>query len=213
MFTGIVEEIGFVKEVRQSSMSLRLTIAAEKILSDVHIGDSISVNGVCLTVTSFNDGAFSVDVMPETVKSTNLNHIKIGSRVNLERALASGARLGGHYVTGHIDGTGIIKHKRRMENAVYYEIEASPSLLHYMVMKGSVAVDGTSLTIFDLSRHSFTVSLIPHTLTETILGEKKPGDSVNIECDILAKYTEKLLKSQAKSQKLDEAYLREHGFM
>ncbi|MDR7001833.1 riboflavin synthase [Neobacillus niacini] len=188
MFTGIIEEIGLVSNIQRTGESFVLTIEAKKILDDVHLGDSIAVNGVCLTVTSFTGKQFTVDVMPETVKATSLNSVKRGSKVNLERAMAAGGRFGGHFVSGHIDGTGVIKSKKAFENAVYYEIEAKQEMLNYIILKGSVAVDGTSLTVFGKSEDTFTISLIPHTLSETILGLKGSGDLVNLECDMIGKY-------------------------
>ncbi|MDQ0199650.1 riboflavin synthase [Neobacillus ginsengisoli] len=188
MFTGIIEEIGQISNIGRTGESIVLTIEAKKILEDVHLGDSIAVNGVCLTVTSFTKTYFTVDVMPETVRATSLNDVKRGSKVNLERAMAAGGRFGGHFVSGHIDGTGIIKSKKQFENAIYYEIEASPEILRYVIVRGSVAVDGTSLTVFGTGEKSFTLSLIPHTLSESILGLKGQGDTVNLECDMIGKY-------------------------
>ncbi|MGG1401068.1 riboflavin synthase [Bacillus salipaludis] len=188
MFTGIIEEIGLVSNIQRTGESFVLTIEAKKILDDVHLGDSIAVNGVCLTVTSFTGKQFTVDVMPETVKASSLNSVKRGSKVNLERAMAAGGRFGGHFVSGHIDGTGVIKSKKAFENAIYYEIEANQEMLNYIILKGSVAIDGTSLTVFGKTEHTFTISLIPHTLSESILGLKGSGDIVNLECDMIGKY-------------------------
>lgn len=214
MFTGIVEEVGSIKQIQQHANSCVLTIQAEKILSDVSLGDSIAVNGICLTVTSFTDTSFTVDVMPETMKSTSLSSLKVGSFVNLERAMPANGRFGGHFVTGHVDGIGKIVAKRPVENAVYYEITAPDSLLKYMILKGSVAVDGTSLTIFDLSSHSFTLSLIPHTLENTVLGKKSVGDIVNIECDMIGKYIEHFMKRKTnkKPGAMTKQFLQENGF-
>ncbi|NSL51671.1 riboflavin synthase [Calidifontibacillus erzurumensis] len=216
MFTGIVEEKGTIQSINKGKDAIQMSIHASKILEDVHIGDSIAVNGVCLTVTTFDKESFSVDVMPETVKATSLRDLKVGSKVNLERAMAANGRFGGHFVTGHVDGVGKIVKKKPVANAVYYEIEVSKDLLHYMLLKGSVTVDGTSLTIFGLSETSFTISLIPHTLSETILGEKGPGDIVNIECDILGKYIEKFITNMKENtrgkQSITEAFLEENGF-
>ncbi|WP_026575272.1 riboflavin synthase [Bacillus sp. UNC438CL73TsuS30] len=188
MFTGIIEEIGLVSNIQRTGESFVLTVEAKKILDDVHLGDSIAVNGVCLTVTSFTGKQFSVDVMPETVIASSLNSVKRGSKVNLERAMAAGGRFGGHFVSGHIDGTGMIKSKKAFENAIYYEIEANQEMLNYIILKGSVAIDGTSLTVFGKTEHTFTISLIPHTLSESILGLKGSGDIVNLECDMIGKY-------------------------
>lgn len=217
MFTGIVEEIGKVKSIKPAGDSIRMAISAERIMEDVHLGDSIAVNGVCLTVTEFGDHTFSVDVMPETVKATSLKLLSTGSKVNLERAMAANGRFGGHFVSGHVDGIGTIKGKKRVANAVYYEIETTDSILHYMILKGSITVDGTSLTIFQLTDRTFTISLIPHTLSETILGEKSAGDIVNLECDLVGKYIESfLLKGSItnnKQQSITESFLEENGFL
>jgi riboflavin synthase len=218
MFTGIIEEIGVVANIQRTSKSFVLSIEAKKILNDVHLGDSIAVNGVCLTVTSFSGKLFTVDVMPETVKASSLNSVKRGSKVNLERAMSAGGRFGGHFVSGHIDGTGIIKSKKSLENAIYYEIEAEPGLLKYIILRGSVAVDGTSLTVFAVTESSFTLSIIPHTLSESILGLKGSGDIVNIECDMIGKYVGHLIKNlsndtQPKSSKgITANFLEENGF-
>lgn len=194
MFTGIVEEMGKIKKIEQTSDHFTMAIEGNRILENVHIGDSISVNGVCLTVTTFSSSVFTVDIMPETVQATNLRHLAEGSNVNLERAMAANERFGGHFVSGHVDGTGEIIEKKPESNAVYYKIRTSPDITHYLVMKGSVAVDGASLTVFGVTEDTFTISLIPHTLKETVLGSKEIGDLVNIECDIVGKYIEKLVK-------------------
>ncbi|HHY71756.1 MAG TPA: riboflavin synthase [Bacillus bacterium] len=215
MFTGIVEEKGTIKAITTSGDAIKMSIHAPKILEDVHSGDSIAVNGVCLTVTTFDKNTFSVDIMPETVKATSLRNLTSGAKVNLERAMAANGRFGGHFVTGHVDGIGTIIKKNPVANAVYYEIEVNEDLLHYMLLKGSVTVDGTSLTIFGLSENSFTISLIPHTLSETILGEKSAGDIVNIECDMLGKYIEKFLtgdRAKETSNTITESFLEENGF-
>jgi riboflavin synthase len=218
MFTGIIEEIGMVANIQRTGESFVLTIEAKKILDDVHIGDSISVNGVCLTVTSFLGNRFTVDVMPETVKATSLNTVKRGSKVNLERAMAAGGRFGGHFVSGHIDGTGVIKSKKQFENAVYYEIEADQNMMKYVILKGSIAIDGTSLTVFGVTENSFTISLIPHSLSETILGTKGSGDIVNLECDMIGKYVGHFLSgltstSQKKNpSSITAQFLEENGF-
>jgi len=218
MFTGIIEEIGAITNIQHTGESFVLTIDASKVLTDVNLGDSIAVNGVCLTVTSFSKSRFTVDVMPETVKATSLKTVKRGSKVNLERAMAAGGRFGGHFVAGHVDGVGVIKGKKQFENAVYYEIEAEPELLKYIILKGSVAVDGTSLTVFGVSEESFTLSLIPHTLSETVLGFKGTGDIVNIECDMIGKYVGHFLNNQAaaaskRGNNISAQFLEENGFM
>lgn len=219
MFTGIIEELGVVANIQRSGESFVLTIDAKKILKDVHLGDSISVNGVCLTVTRFTGNQFTVDVMPETVKASSLQSLKRGAKVNLERAMAAGGRFGGHFVSGHIDGTGVIKSKKQVENAVYYEIEASPEVLRYVIERGSIAVDGTSLTVFGVTDESFTLSLIPHTLTESIIGLKESGDIVNLECDMIGKYVGHFLMSSQNNPKskspsgISASFLEENGFL
>jgi riboflavin synthase len=218
MFTGIIEEIGSVANIQHTGKSFVLTIDADKVLTDVHLGDSIAVNGVCLTVTTFSKNRFTVDVMPETVKATSLRTIKRGSKVNLERAMAAGGRFGGHFVSGHVDGIGVIKGKKQVENAVYYEIETDPELLKFIILKGSIAVDGTSLTVFGVSEDSFTLSLIPHTLSETVLGFKGSGDIVNIECDMIGKYVGHFLKNQfqgtpKRANTITAQFLEDNGFM
>ncbi|MDM5197657.1 riboflavin synthase [Fictibacillus enclensis] len=215
MFTGIVEELGTIEGIKKGNETIVLTISASKILEDVQLGDSISVNGVCLTVTTFSEKSFTVDIMPETYRSTGLKLLSFGSKVNLERAMSSGGRFGGHFVSGHIDGTGEIVQKRPEKNAIYYDIKVPKRLLNYLLLKGSVAVDGTSLTIFGLTDDTFTVSLIPHTVSHTVLGDKAKGDSVNVECDMLGKYVEKFItgkKEEKQKSAITLEYLAEHGF-
>jgi riboflavin synthase len=215
MFTGIIEEIGTIAGIRRTGPMFEVAIHAEKVLKDVNLGDSISINGVCLTVTSFTTGKFTVDVMPETVKATNISKLKPGSKVNLERAMAAGGRFGGHFVSGHVDGIGTIVRKERQENAVYYEIEVDEELASSMILKGSVTVDGTSLTIFGVTETSFTISLIPHTMEETIIGQKQVGDMVNIESDMIGKYVGHYLKqttNQGKKSSITKSFLEENGF-
>lgn len=218
MFTGIIEEIGVIAAIQQTGDAFVITIHAKKVLNGVHLGDSIAINGVCLTVTSFSSNQFTVDVMPETVKATSLQTVKRGSKVNLERAMAAGGRFGGHFVSGHVDGTGVIKSKKPIDNAVYYEIETDLELLKIIILKGSIAVDGTSLTVFGLTENSFTISLIPHTMSETILGKKGPGDLVNLECDMIGKYLHHFLTGQTIDSRTKEKssitfqFLEENGF-
>ncbi|MEH7178376.1 riboflavin synthase [Neobacillus vireti] len=218
MFTGIIEELGMVANIQRTGTSFVLTIEAKKILEDVHLGDSIAVNGVCLTVTSFSNKQFTVDVMPETVKASSLNALKRGSKVNLERAMAAGGRFGGHFVSGHIDGTGVIKSKKQLENAIYYEIEAPSDILRYIIVRGSITVDGTSLTVFGVSDDTFTLSLIPHTLSESIIGLKDSGDIVNLECDMIGKYVGHFLSAgsgnvnKKSPSGISAQFLEEHGF-
>ncbi|WP_332697394.1 riboflavin synthase [Halalkalibacter lacteus] len=217
MFTGIIEEIGQIQEMRSTGESMVMKISGTRILSDVHLGDSISVNGVCLTVTSYTSTHFTVDVMPETVRATSLRGLGRGSSVNLERAMSAKGRFGGHFVSGHVDGTGTILAKTPDQNAVYYRIGVNPELRHLMIEKGSVAVDGTSLTIFAVDEESFTISIIPHTIEETIIGTKGVGDIVNIECDMVGKYIEQFISRRFESTKkptssLTESFLSEHGY-
>lgn len=198
MFTGIVEEIGEIHRIEEiSEQAVQLTIQAKNVLEDVNIGDSIAVNGICLTVTSFKASTFQVDVMPETIKATSLARLTAGSHVNLERSLQAQDRFGGHFVTGHVDGVGKIIRKEKLENAIYYDIKIPSELTHYLILKGSVAVDGISLTVFnvDITKNTFTISLIPHTVSVTVLGMKEVGDIVNIECDLLAKHVHHYMRN------------------
>lgn len=216
MFTGIIEELGVIERMVQQGEAIVLTIQANKILTDVNLGDSIAVNGVCLTVTSYTKQRFSVDIMPETVRSTSLQNLRKGSKVNLERAMGANGRFGGHFVSGHVDGVGTILKKTRVSNAVYYEIELPEELSRFVLFKGSICVDGTSLTVFGKTDHTFTISLIPHTLSETIIGSKDAGDIVNLECDMLAKYIEQFVmmrEKNTKSSSLSESFLRDNGYM
>jgi riboflavin synthase len=213
MFTGIIEETGIIKSVQHGNKSICLTIGAEKVLQDIKTGDSINTNGICLTVVSFNKGAFSADVMPESMRRTNLGELKAGSRVNLERALKLNDRLGGHLVSGHIDGTGVISKRWEEDIALWYSIRTEPTILKYIVEKGSIAIDGISLTVSGTDSKSFDVSVIPHTQLVTILQDKKVGDTVNIECDILAKYFEKLAVSHKEKGSITLEMLAEQGFV
>ncbi len=215
MFTGIVEEIGTVKAITSKTESLELNIQAKEILTDVELGASISINGVCLTVTSFTERAVQFDVMPETFRATNLHQLKQGSKVNLERAMAANGRFGGHLVSGHVDGTGTIVSKKPESNAVYYEIEMATDLSGYFVHKGSITVDGTSLTVFGAVDNKVTISLIPHTMEHTILGEKAPGDQVNIEIDMLSKYVAHFLKNDKQEEQgsnITKEFLKGNGY-
>lgn len=194
MFTGIIEELGQLKGIRGGSKSALLEIKAREVLQDVKLGDSIAVNGVCLTVTGFSKDWFTADVMAETLSKTNLDSLRPGDKVNLERALRLSDRLGGHLVSGHIDGVGTIIGQQVVDIAVVTEIAAPPQVLKYVVPKGSAAIDGISLTVVELTKVGFTVSLIPHTAKLTTLGFKKIGDRVNLEGDIIGKYIERLLQ-------------------
>lgn len=217
MFTGIVEELGKIKGIYRGSKSARLTINAQVVLQGVKLGDSIAVNGVCLTVTEFSENQFSVDVMAETLDKSNIGQLKSGDLVNLERAMAVGDRLGGHIVSGHIDGVGKIAGEEQVDIARLVEIEAPPQVLKYVIRKGSIGIDGISLTVVDVTNKSFWVSLIPHTANLTTLGFKKIGDSVNLEGDIIGKYIERMLsfKEEESPQKKDIStdFLSQHGFL
>lgn len=219
MFTGIVEEMGVVKDVDFSGNINKLRIECTKVLEDIKLGDSIAVNGICLTVSQLGHGWFGADVMPETLRRTSLSELKSGNKVNLEPALSLERRLGGHIVSGHIDDVGVIRQIREEQNAVWIIIEAPEYVMKYIVMKGSVAVEGTSLTVAYVEEDCFGVSLIPTTRFLTTLGHKKVGHKVNIECDIIAKYIEKLLKSGesksavSKSGSVDMAFLQQNGFI
>lgn len=196
MFTGIIEEIGTIRQIRKGSVSGTLTIGAKTVMEDVKLGDSVAVNGVCLTVRERGRESFTVDVMHETFERSSISAFRVGTRVNLERAMAAGGRFGGHIVSGHIDGTGRIVKTWKDENAVWYEIAAPVRLMRYIVEKGSVAVDGISLTVADVLKDRFCVSVIPHTRTATTMEERKAGDLVNLENDCIAKYVEKLLGTE-----------------
>lgn len=193
MFTGIVEELGTVRRVLPAARAGKIVIGAKKVLEDVHIGDSIAVNGVCLTVVEVAEDAFSADVMPETLRKSGLGTLKVGDPVDLERAMPANGRFGGHIVSGHIDGTGRIVQMRPEQNAVVVTISAPASILALVVEKGSIAIDGISLTVASVSPSSFTVSLIPHTGEQTVLLKKHAGDIVNLENDVVGKYVQKLL--------------------
>lgn len=211
MFTGIIEEIGTIKGIRRGNRSVVVEIGAAKVLEDTKVGDSIATNGVCLTVTALGNGGFTADVMPETMERSNLGSLKPGDRVNLERALCLNSRLGGHMVAGHIDGTGRITDRVKDENAVWLTVRTIPGILRYVVEKGSVAIDGVSLTVAYVDEAVFKVSVIPHTQEETTLTGKRVGDVVNLENDMIVKYVEKLMKQpQTKGLSLD--FLQANGF-
>ena len=196
MFTGLVEELGTVRGVSRGADSAKIHLQAQKVLEDIKIGDSIAVNGVCLTAVEFDRGRFVADVMAETLAKTNLSNLRPGDRVNLERALRLGDRLGGHLVSGHIDGVGAITRQEKHDIATLITITAPPEVMKYIIKKGSVAIDGTSLTVVDFDSGSFQVSLIPHTAHMTTLGFKKTGDTVNLEGDLVGKYIERLLAAR-----------------
>jgi len=207
MFTGIVEEIGTVKETSRD----RLAFEVNSVLEGMKVGDSIAVNGVCLTVISLENRGFGVNVMPETLRCTNLGSLHYNDQVNLERALVLGERLGGHLVLGHVDDTGEVMDVTTEETAHLMRISAPARLMPYIVDKGFIAVDGISLTIVDFDDFSFGVSLVAYTMEHTTLGRKRPGDVVNLEADIIAKYVENL--KERKRQSLNFEFLREYGFV
>jgi riboflavin synthase len=214
MFTGLIEEIGTLQTIVKGAKSAQITIGAVKVLEGVKLGDSISTNGVCLTVVGFTKNSFTVDVMPETMRRSNLKNLKSGSKVNLERALRLGDRLGGHIVSGHIDGVGHIKAMEEEDNATWITIEAGPEILKYIIQKGSIAIDGTSLTVAYTDNDIFKVSIIPLTRDETTLLSKKIGEEVNLECDMVGKYIERLAFFNDKETKksIDINFLKENGF-
>lgn len=217
MFTGIVEEIGIVDKIIEGNKSSKIFIKGNKVLKETNIGDSICTNGVCLTVCSINNNVFEVDVMAETLSRSDLGNLKVGSKVNLERALILNTRMGGHIVSGHIDGTGEIVSFKNDDNAVWVTIKASKDILKYIVEKGSIAIDGISLTVAYVDESIFKVSVIPHTKDETTLLSKKINSTVNLECDVIGKYVEKLLgfrnKENNKNNSITEKFLIENGFI
>lgn len=216
MFTGLIEEIGTVHTIKKGPKSAQVTISASKIMNDVKLGDSISTNGVCLTVVEFAQNSFTVDVMPETMRRSNLGNLKHGSLVNLERALKVNDRLGGHIVSGHIDGVGKIKKIEEEDNATWVSVQAPSNILKYVIEKGSIAIDGTSLTVAYAGLEVFKVSIIPLTKEETTLIGKKVGDEVNLECDMMGKYIERLLlfkEEEKRKSNIDLNFLTKNGFM
>lgn len=218
MFTGLVEELGTVRAIARGQKSVRLTINANTVLDQTKLGDSIAVNGTCLTVVELANGWFAADVMPETVDRTALANLRPGDYVNLERTLRVGDRLGGHIVAGHIDEVGRIAVKEKNDIAILIKITADAEIMRYIIKKGSIAIDGISLTVVDCGDQWFTVSLIPHTASLTTLGHKKKGDPVNLEVDMIGKYVEKLLglpQNQSETGKpvgITMEYLKDHGF-
>ncbi len=216
MFTGIIEEQGILQSIQWGSQSAVLSIKATKVLENVSIGDSICTNGCCLTVTAFTSHSFSVDVMAETMRSTTLSELKRGANLNLERALQLSDRLGGHILSGHIDGLGTIKSISREDNAVWFSIEAPQNILKYIIKKGSIALDGISLTVADVSTSGFKVSIIPQTAQETNLLSRQLGDQVNLETDMIGKYIERFMGFQSEETKKDSVdmkLLRDNGFI
>lgn len=220
MFTGLVEEMGTISKVQHGAKSAKLTIKAKVVLDKIKLGDSIAVNGICLTAVWYSQEEFAVEVMDETLKKTNLGNLAIGHKVNLERALSLGDRLGGHLVSGHVDGVGEIIHLEKVDIANLITIKAPAAVTDFTIDKGSIAIDGISLTVVDCATDSFTVSLIPHTAAMTTLGFKKIGDKVNLEADLIGKYVAKYIaKSSSNEEKatnknsIDTNFLAEHGFM
>lgn len=221
MFTGIIEEVGSVASIRKGAHSCVLTVNASRVLEDVHLGDSIATNGVCLTVTSFTSHSFSADVMHETLNRSSLGSLHIGSPVNLERAMLAGGRFGGHIVSGHIDGVGTISSIKEDDNAVWYTVEAPSNILHYIIEKGSITLDGISLTVAKVTNSNFSVSIIPHTRAQTNLASKKVGDVLNLENDLVGKYVERLMlqpiaasqeQPEQKSSGITKEFLSHYGF-
>ncbi|KQL46128.1 riboflavin synthase subunit alpha [Brevibacillus choshinensis] len=221
MFTGLIEEVGTLEAMTGSGQASRLVIRAARVLEGVKTGDSISVNGICLTVTSYTSRHFTVDVMPETLNKTSLRQLRQGQRVNLERAMRLGDRFGGHIVSGHVDDTGTIVSRQPHANAVLFRIAADSSLLKYVIPRGSICIDGISLTVVDVNENDFSVSIIPHTLAETSLQDRKVGDQVNLEADVIGKYVERLMGVRATyeadvraepSSRLSLAFLQDNGF-
>ena len=214
MFTGIVEEMGIIRGIRKNRESAVVSVKAEKVLEDLKIGDSVAVNGVCLTVVEFFPGGFGADVMHETLDRSTLGSLKPGSRVNLERAMAAGGRFGGHIVAGHVEGRGTVRKIKRDDNALWYTIAGDREILRYVVEKGSIAIDGISLTVAKVSEDSFQVA------RETVLQERKPGDQVNLETDVIGKYVERFLAFPAQTDKKENTagagitmeMLRKYGF-
>ena len=213
MFTGLIEEIGTIKSVEKGFSSARLEVLAPGISGDAAIGDSISISGACLTVVAKHGTELAFEAVPETIARTALKAIKPGDKVNLERAVVAGQRMGGHFVQGHVDGTGTLKAMRQEDNARVLTVECEQTLMRYMVPKGSVALDGISLTLAKVDRDSFTVWIIPHTWEHTCLQFRKPGDFMNIEVDMIARHIEKLLVSREGSEKLTLSKLAAAGFI
>ena len=215
MFTGIVEEVGKVVGMTQGSKSVNLTVAATLIFNDLGIGDSVSTNGVCLTVTHISGNTFTADVTHESLNRSTLGVLKLQSSVNLERAMSACGRFGGHIVTGHIDGSGVIQAVKADDIAIWYTIATSSHIMAYIVEKGSITIDGISLTVATVTDKTFSVSVIPHTASQTTLKDRKVGDTVNLENDIVGKYIEKLMcppQETASTTKLSMEKIAQYGF-
>jgi len=212
MFTGIIEEIGKIQSIRKGAESAVISVQAKKIMQDVRLGHSIAVNGVCLTVTSFSQSSFTADVMHETLNRSSLGNLQTGSSVNLERAMSTNSRFGGHIVSGHIDGTGTVSSIRKDGNAVWYTIKTAPEIMRYIIEKGSIAIDGISLTVAEVHKDGFSVSIIPHTAVITIMSGKHVGDKVNLENDCIGKYVERLMVFQESKSNITSDFLAKYGF-
>ena len=212
MFTGIINEVGTLQGIRKGANSAVLTIGANTVLEDVHLGDSIAVNGVCLTVTSFTAGQFTADVMHETLNRSSLGSLRPGHPVNLERAMRADGRFDGHIVAGHIDGTGTIASIQRDDNAIRYTVRTGPNILRYIIEKGSIAMDGISLTVTHVTKDTFGVSVIPHTAACTNLVHRRIGDTVNLENDCIGKYVERLLAAPNTESNITRGFLAKYGF-
>ena len=217
MFTGIVEEMGAIASLEKTLAGTRFTILASMVMGDLKLGDSVSVNGTCLTVVSRSERDFSVEVSPETLSITTLSSFAAGTPVNLERAMRLNERIGGHLVAGHVDGVGVIRSRHQDGNAILLTIGAPPEILRYCVAKGSITVDGISLTINDVTDHGFSVAIIPHTAKVTTLGLKQVNDPVNLESDLIGKYVERLLQERSQLPKttpvIDKDYLQKRGLI
>ena len=212
MFTGIIEETGIITGIKKGASSSVLTISGDIIFSDLKLGDSVATNGVCLTASGISGNTFTADVMHETLNRSSLGSLRQGSRVNLERAMAADGRFGGHIVSGHVDGLGTITDIKKDDNAVWYTVRAESGIMKYIVEKGSITIDGISLTVAEVGRDYFKVSIIPHTAKVTTLGERKTGDKVNLENDIIGKYVEKLMTPSKESGGVTMEFLAKHGF-
>lgn len=215
MFTGLIEDLGTLQEIRTGTDQARLTVATGLPMAELTLGESIAINGVCLTVTSFGDGAFCADVSPETLKCTSLGRLTRGSRVNLERALRLSDRLGGHLVTGHVDGLGRIVERRKDGNAWFFKFQTDAAVCAFLVAKGSVTIDGISLTVNEVFEDTFSLAIIPHTLSMTTLQDRKIGEEVNIETDLIGKYVARFLQdgTSGKPQGVTMDILAKHGFL
>ncbi|HSA61877.1 MAG TPA: riboflavin synthase [Nitrospiraceae bacterium] len=217
MFAGIVEEMGAVTSLEKTLAGTRMTILASMVMGDLKIGDSVSVNGICLTVISKGERDFSVEVSPETLSVTTLGLLTAGTPVNLERAMKLNERIGGHLVAGHVDGVGTVRSRHQEGNAIFFTIEAPQEILRYCIAKGSVTVDGISLTINEVSDRGFSVAIIPHTAKVTTLGLKQVNDTVNLESDLIGKYVERLLQERSQLPKttaiIDKDYLQKRGLI